>query len=168
MRKTCKICAWVLHADSLGNSLKSLLTDGMTSAVPINFALGRFSVQACLRFRTGSHDLPYVTGRVADISRALKVCTLCQTGNRGNEQHVAVEGPASQGVRDRYTGLFRDHATTLTQLMWQQDTRELGTCIKECMDLALRAIIRLILGGWKLCSLVLSLLLIQQLCCRYR
>ena len=168
MRKTCKICAWVLHADSLGNSLKSLLTDGMTSAVPINLALGRFSVQACLRFRTGSHDLPYVTGRVADISRALKVCTLCQTGNRGNEQHVAVEGPASQGVRDRYTGLFRDHATTLTQLMWQQDTRELGTCIKECMDLALRAIIRLILGGWKLCSLVLSLLLIQQLCCRYR
>jgi len=38
-----------------------------------------------------------------------------QTGNLGDEQHLLVvfECPPLQGVRDRYNGLFMDHADTM-------------------------------------------------------
>ncbi len=78
-------------------------------------ALSNKCVQAFLRFRMGSHSLPCVTGRVANIPRAQRVCTLCQTGNLGDEQHLVFECPALQGFRDRYNGLFGDHAATMIQ-----------------------------------------------------
>ena len=51
------------------------------------------------------------------------VCTLSgQTGNLGDEQHSVFERPASEGVRDRYNGLFkypkwRDHAARMLQII---------------------------------------------------
>lgn len=59
-------------------------------------------VQAFLRFKMSSHSLPCITttGRVADIPTAHLVCTLCQNGNLGVEQHLVFVCPALQGVRD--------------------------------------------------------------------
>ena len=60
--------------------------------------------------------------------------TLCQTGNLVNEQHLVLEGPALQGIRDRYNGVFGDHAATLVQFMWQHDTCVVAQFIEGCMD----------------------------------
>jgi len=49
-------------------------------------------------------------------------------------QHLVFECPALQGLRDRYNGLFRDHAATMVQFMWQHDTRAVAQIINECMD----------------------------------
>ncbi len=59
-------------------------------------------VQAFLRFKMSSHSLPCITttGRVTDIPTAYSVCTLCQNGNLGVEQHLVFVCPALQGVRD--------------------------------------------------------------------
>ena len=58
-------------------------------------------VQAFLKL---FHSLPCITGRVADTARAQRVCTLCQTGNLGDEQHLVFECLALQELRskDRY------------------------------------------------------------------
>jgi len=56
------------------------------------------------------------------------------SGNLGDEQHLVSKYPALQGVRDRYIGLFGDHAATVVQLMWPDYTRAVVQFIKECMD----------------------------------
>jgi len=63
----------------------------------------------------GSHNVPCVTGRVANVPGLQTVCTLCQTGNIGNEQHNA----NVHGVSDRDDGLYGDHAAAMVQSMWQ-------------------------------------------------
>lgn len=40
-------------------------------------------------------------------------CTSCQTGNLGDEPHLVLEYLALQRPRDRYNGLFGDHAATM-------------------------------------------------------
>ena len=68
------------------------------------------------------------------ISSAHRVCTLCQTGNLGDEQHLVFQCSALQGIRDRYNGLFGDHAATMVHPMWQHGTRAVAKFIEECMD----------------------------------
>ena len=97
-------------------------------------ALSSKSVQFFLRFRTGSLTLPCVTGRAANIPGAHTFCTLCQTGNLGDEQHAVFECPALQGIKDRYNNLFGHHAATMVQFRWQHDTRAVAQFTKECAD----------------------------------
>ncbi len=90
-------------------------------------------VQTLLRFRMGCHNLPWDLGRRQGIPRLHRVCTLCAGENPGDEQHVVFECPGLQDIRDRYQGLFGEHATTMLQFMWQDDIRGVAMFIKECL-----------------------------------
>jgi len=37
-------------------------------------------------------------------------------------------------VRDRYNSLYGDYATTMVQLMWQNDSCAVARCVKNGMD----------------------------------
>ena len=41
--------------------------------------------------------------------------------------------PGLQDIRDRYQGLFGEHAATMLQFMWQDDIRGVAMFIKECL-----------------------------------
>ena len=90
-------------------------------------------VQTLLRFRMGCHNLPWDLGRRQGIPRLHRVCLLCAGENPGDEQHVVFECPGLQDIRDRYQGLFGEHATTVLQFMWQDDIRGVAMFIKECL-----------------------------------
>ena len=90
-------------------------------------------VQTLLRFRMGCHNLPWDLGRRQGIPRLHRVRTLCAGENPGDEQHVVFECPGLQDIRDRYQGLFGEHATTMLQFMWQDDMRGVAMFIKECL-----------------------------------
>ena len=68
------------------------------------------------------------------IPRLHRVCTLCAGGNPGDEQHVVFECPGLQDIRDRYQGLFGEHAATMLHFMWQDDIRGVAMFIKECLE----------------------------------
>ncbi len=80
----------------------------------------------------GSHSLPCVTGGIANIPRAQKVCTLCQPGILRDE-HLISECPVLQGVTDTmaYIGIM--------PLQWcdscgNKTLVQLQKCIKYCID----------------------------------
>jgi hypothetical protein len=60
--------------------------------------------------------LPCGTGRVANIPRAEKVCTLCSDWQSSNEQSLVFECLTLQGVTDACNGLFGDHAATMVHV----------------------------------------------------
>ncbi len=91
------------------------------------------AVQTLLRFRMGCHNLPWDLGRRQGIPRLHRVCTLCAGENPGDEQHVVFECPGLQDIRDRYQGLFGEHAATMLQFVWQDDIRGVAMVIKECL-----------------------------------
>ena len=53
--------------------------------------------------------------------------------NPGDEQHVVFECPGLQDIRDRYQGLFGEHAITMVQFMWQEAIRRVAMFIKACL-----------------------------------
>ena len=73
------------------------------------------------------------TSMACQFPRLHRVCTLCAGGNPGDEQHVVFERPGLQDIRDRYQGLFGEHAATMLQFMWQDDIRGVAMFIKECL-----------------------------------
>ena len=98
------------------------VAEKLTNAGISRFHIRRLKLDVTMaftRFRMGNHSLPCVTGRVASIHRAQRVCGLCQTENVGDEQQLVFESPALQGVRDRYNGHFGDCAAIMVQFMWQ-------------------------------------------------
>jgi len=66
--------------------------------------------------------------------RLQRVCTLCQTGNLGGEQHLVFGCSVLQGFKDRYNGLFWDHDATMVQFMLQHNTCAVALFVKEHMD----------------------------------
>ena len=81
----------------------------------------------------GCHNLPWDLGRRQGVPRLHRVCTLCAGENPGDEQHVVFECPGLQDIRDRYPGLFGEHAATMLQFMWQDDICGVAMFIKECL-----------------------------------
>ena len=65
------------------------------------------------------------------IHRPQIVCTLCPTGNVGDEQHIILSAQQEGNLRDRYNGLFGDHAVTMDQFMWQHNINAVAQFIKE-------------------------------------
>lgn len=69
------------------------------------------------------------------------VCTLCLTGNLGDEQHVVSVYPTLQEIIEIYNGLYGDHAATMVHEMIDQsishDTRALAQFIKEWLHAVL-------------------------------
>ena len=91
-------------------------------------------VSLLVTFRKGSHSLPCVTGRIANIPKAQRVCTLFQTGNIWDEQHLVFECPALQQDRDNYNSPLGGHAATMVQFMWQHDLCAVAQEIKDELD----------------------------------
>ncbi len=78
-------------------------------------------------------SLPWDLGRRQGVPRLHRVCTLCAGENPGDEQHVVFECPGLHDIRDRYPGVFGEHAATMLQFMWQDDIRGVAMFIKECL-----------------------------------
>ena len=72
-----------------------------------------------------------VVGKVSPGCIGYAHCVLVKI--QGDEQHVVFECPGLQDIRDRYQGLFGEHATTMLQFMWQDDIRGVAMFIKECL-----------------------------------
>ena len=100
---------------------------------PEQCSLSAGCVQSLLRFRLGCHNLPWDLGRRQGVPRLHRICTLCAGEHLGDEQHVVVECPGLQAIRDRHVGLFGEHAATMIQFMWQDDIRGVAMFIKECL-----------------------------------
>ena len=79
-------------------------------------------VRAFLRFKTGSHNLPSVTGRFSGTPRHLRKCLHCASGAICDEYHLVFECPALADLRQEYSCLFGDHASTVLLFVWQEDT----------------------------------------------
>ena len=80
----------------------------------------------------GTHSLPCVFGRVANITTIQRVCTLCQTGILQNEHHLVFECPAESLGQMEWP--IWDHAAAIIPFMWPHGTGTIAQFIKECMD----------------------------------
>ena len=72
----CTYDAWFARPDSVHP--KAIL----------RLALSDRCVEALLRFRMGSHNLPCAVGRMQGVARAQRICTLCDSAQPGDEQHL--------------------------------------------------------------------------------
>ena len=65
------------------------------------------------------------------MSRTVSFLTQCLPIR---DSHLStLECPGLQDIRDRYQGLFGEHAATMLQFMWQDDIRGVAMFIKECL-----------------------------------
>ncbi len=91
-------------------------------------------LRAIMRFRLGSHMLPVETGRFDNTPRLERVCTFCDSGAVGDEQHLLMECAATAAVRHRFRGLF-DMAPPpcMQQLIWCGDRMHVALFILSCL-----------------------------------
>ena len=99
-------------------------------ATPAHVSLIRFF----LRFRTGSHRLPIVTGRFHAVPRSQRFCPLCSDGSVCDEQHVVFECPCLSSIRSRYPGVFSPAISTMKQFVWQKDILKVMLFLRECFQ----------------------------------
>lgn len=99
-------------------------------SLPVHISLLRFF----LKFRTGSHDLPIVSGRFRGIPRSQRVCLACQSSSIGDEYHLVFECPALLEVRQTYAHLFIGHCT-MQSFIWQQDIIDVMKFLRTCFQL---------------------------------
>ena len=85
-----------------------------------------------LRFRTGCHNLPNVTGRWAHIPRQHRTCPLCHE-HFADERHLVLECPRLDNLRQRYSALFLGH-TTMVRFMWQDNMLMVAKFLKKCEE----------------------------------
>ena len=86
-----------------------------------------------IRFRTGSHDLPIVRGRLQHIPRPLRVCPKCGPPHVCDELHLVFECAHLAFLRDKYSHLFGCHAPTMKQFIWQTDLVSVMKFISEAL-----------------------------------
>ena len=91
------------------------------------------AMTALLRFRTGCHSLPSVTGRWAGIARGQRLCPLCQS-TFPDERHVVFECPHLDDLRQHYSELFQG-PTTMLSFMWQGNVPMLAKFLRKCEDM---------------------------------
>ncbi len=72
-----------------------------------------------------------VVGKVSPGCIGYAHCVLVKT--RVMNSMLCFECPGLQDIRDKYQGLFGEHATTMLQFMWQDDIRGVAMFIKECL-----------------------------------
>lgn len=97
---------------------------------PVHISLMRLFI----RFRTGCHQLPIVSGRLSRIPRSQRLCSACNTSSIGDEMHMIFECPALENLRQKYSHLFHSHVTTMQQFMWQNETIQVMLFIRDCLS----------------------------------
>jgi len=90
-------------------------------------------LRAVQRLRLGSHSLPVETGRFAKIDRQDRCCTFGDSGAVGDEQHLLMECPATDVVRQGFSSLF-DLAVPpcMRQLVWGGDRMMVAEFMLPC------------------------------------
>ena len=88
------------------------------------------AMRALLRFRTGCHSLPNVTGAFSGVPRSQRRCPLCDS-DFPDERHVLLECAGLSAVRQRYAPLFGSTAS-MRDFVWQQDVVLLAKFVAEC------------------------------------
>ncbi len=90
-------------------------------------------LRAVQRLRLGSHSLPVETGRFAKIDRQDRCCTFGDSGAVGDEQHLLMECPATDVVRQGFSSLF-DLAVPpcMRQLVWGGDRMMVAEFMLAC------------------------------------
>ena len=92
-----------------------------------------------LRFRTGCHGLAVDAlrrnsrGR-ARVDRHLRLCTACNSGQVGDEQHLVFECAALQHLRDQQAHLFQP-GLSMQQFMWQPDLAGVAKFVADGLDI---------------------------------
>ena len=90
-------------------------------------------VRSFIRFRTGCHNLPSVSGRYSNVPRHLRKCQKCSSDGICDEYHLVFECPALAGLRVEYSCLFGPHAMTMRQFVWQEDTIKVMKYIQSAL-----------------------------------
>ena len=93
-----------------------------------------------LHFRMGTHSLPIFLGRRSGIAREWRLCQHCTLHAVHDEEHLVLECPAMQPVRDRYPALFSPEACrpakgSMQLFMWQPDIVGVAHFVMDCFDL---------------------------------
>ena len=92
-----------------------------------------------LRFRTGVHGLAVDVlrrngrGR-SPVARHLRLCTACNSGQVGDEQHLVFECAALQHLRDQQAHLFQP-GLSMQQFMWQPDLAGVAKFVADGLDI---------------------------------
>ena len=71
-----------------------------------------------LKIRTGCQNLPGDVGRRKGVERHARVCTACDSGQVGDEQHLVFESADLQPLREHLSHLSK-RPLTVQQFMWQ-------------------------------------------------
>ena len=93
-------------------------------------------MQRFLQFRLGCHGLPIAADcwRAAHVVRADRLCTSCDAGAIGDEQHMIFECTALAPLRQTYAELFTDGTDSMMAYFAQQDHRRVFHFIVDCVD----------------------------------
>ena len=67
------------------------------------------------------------------MPRSQRLCPVCNAGLPGDEYHLVFECRGLQHVRDKYPGLFGQHAGTMIQFMWQADLCGVAKYVMDCL-----------------------------------
>ena len=104
--------------------------------ITFRLALSNKCVQAFLRFELGCHNLPRDVGSRTAVPRSQRFCHVCNVGQPGDDYHLVFECRGLQlSLRDRYPGLFGQHAGTMVQLMWQADLHGVAKYVTDCLGI---------------------------------
>ena len=96
--------------------------------------MGNAKLHWILTFRMGSHHLPVEEGRRFNLSRASRVCNLCNTAALGDERHMLLECPALAGLRLHFSSLLMSCSSVMRRPLWAKDQREVCRYIIACLD----------------------------------
>ena len=100
-------------------------------AALLRLPLPRKALVCFVRFMTGCHALPSVTGGWGGVSRSQRLCPVCESPYC-DERHVLLECPALAHLREQYQQLFGAH-TFMRQFMWQADMLQLARYVVACL-----------------------------------
>lgn len=108
---------------------------GVSRSPFIDLSLGLSRVRTVIRFRLGCHALPVVVLRHARprVPRADRLCLRCDMRALGDEQHLLLECPSVQGVRELYPHLF-PIGCTMREFIRHEDIYAVARCIVALLE----------------------------------
>ena len=95
-------------------------------------ALSNKCMQAFLRFRLAGHNLPRNVGSRTGVPRSHRFCHVCNIGQPGDDSTLSLNVEAC-GTFVIDMGLFRQHAETMVQFMWQADLQGIAKYVTNCL-----------------------------------
>ena len=91
-------------------------------------------LKTLVQYRVGSHWLPVEQGRMTNIPRYLRRCTLCRQHAPGVQRRYSFECPYFHDVRAQYPQLFSDGRDSMRNLMWHRDQKAVVDLVIGILD----------------------------------